>query len=300
MNLSAGDLVAIAIQANLAPSVHNTHPTRWRLEADGRVTVLEDMQRRLPVGDPLGRDAGVSHGAAIEGFALACAELRLAVSVEPLSEAARGGLRPVARLSLMSGRGPDPLATAVPLRRTYRGAFTKARSKAATDALAAEGDIHLVRDVEGISHLAALNDEASLRNFRNGPFRAELLSWMRLSHDDPRWVMDGLNAETMEMSRFAAAAAGVALRLGVFETLDRVGVPSLLVAEAKVARSAEAIALFFARKPNAHLTPDVASIVFGCKLPRSVFPPRRWRYWPMTTKPAKPSDGRLISPTAAG
>jgi nitroreductase len=254
MNLSAGDLAAIALQANLAPSVHNTQPTRWRIEADGRVTVLEDMQRSLPVGDPLGRDSGISHGAAIEGFALACAELGLAVSVEPLLEAAHGGLCPVARLSLISGHGPDSLATAVPLRRTYRGAFTKARSVAATDALAAEGDIHLVRDAEAIAHLAALNDEASLRNFRNGPFRAELLSWMRLSRGDPRWLLDGLNAEAMEMSRFEAAAAGFALRPGVFETLDRVGVASLLVAEAKVVRSAEAIALF--SRPEAECALD--------------------------------------------
>jgi nitroreductase len=244
MNLSADDLAAMVLQANLAPSVHNTQPTRWRSDADGCITVLEEMRRRLPVGDPSGRDADVSHGAAIEGFALACTGRGLGISVEPLDDEPVGGMRPIARLSLIRDYGPDLLAAAVPLRRTYRGRFAGARVPDAIDTLQAEGDIHLIRDAEAIAYLAKLNDEASLRNFRNGPFRAELLSWMRLSRRDPRWSVDGLNAEAMEMSRFEAAAAGFALRPGVFETLDRLGLAGDLVAEAKVVRSAAAIALF--------------------------------------------------------
>ena len=33
MSLTAHDLAALAAEANLAPNVHNTQPTRWRLEA---------------------------------------------------------------------------------------------------------------------------------------------------------------------------------------------------------------------------------------------------------------------------
>ena len=67
---------------------------------------------------------------------------------------------------------------------------------------------------------------------------------MRLSRRDPRWSQDGLNAGAMEMSPFEAAVAGQVLRQGVFEALDRIGVAPGLVAEAKVVRSAEAVALF--------------------------------------------------------
>jgi len=95
-----------------------------------------------------------------------------------------------------------------------------------------------------VARLAQLNDQASLRTFRDGAYRAELLSWMRLSPGHPRWAVDGLNAEAMEMSRFEAAGAGVVLKPGVFETLDRLGVARAFVAEAAVVRSAQAIVLF--------------------------------------------------------
>lgn len=236
------DLAALAAEANLAPSVHNTQPTRWRLAPDGAVEVLEDTTRRLPVGDPLGRDADVSHGCAIEGFALACARRGQSITVEPLS--GEGALRPVARLILGDDPGPDPLQAAVPVRRTYRGAFAKDSAAARLDAIPAADDLTLVGHPTGIGHLAALNDIASLKTFRDAAYRAELVSWMRLSRRHPGWALDGLNAEAMEMSGVEAAGAGFVLRPGVFEALDGLGLARLFVAEAPVVRSAAAIALF--------------------------------------------------------
>lgn len=244
MNLSTADFAALVVEANLAPSVHNTQPTRWRLESDGDVLVLEDTSRCLPIGDPEGRDTGVSHGAAIEGFALACASRGLAVTVNPLQGQADGNLRSIARLRMVAEVGSDPLQSAVSSRRTYRGAFAKADIAAALEALAIEADVHLVRSPDAVARLAELNDEASLRTFRDAAYRAELLSWMRLSRRDARWAVDGLNAEAMEMSTIEAAGAGFVLKAGVFEVFDRVGAASLLVGEAKVVRSASAIALF--------------------------------------------------------
>lgn len=46
------------------------------------------------------------------------------------------------------------------------------------------------------------------------------------------------------MSAIEAAGAGLVLRPGVFEGLDRIGLAGALVAEAAVVRSASAIALF--------------------------------------------------------
>ena len=244
MSLSQEEFARLVTEANLAPSVHNTQPTRWRLELDGSVLVLEDIARRLPVGDPTGRDADVSHGAAIEGFVLGAAACGLAVTVEPLHAEALAGLRPVARLVLKSGAPPDPLRDQVPVRRTFRGAFARTSRAVELAFLHDATDVRIVQSPAGIRQLAELNDVASLRTFRDGAFRAELLSWMRLSPGDPDWSLDGLNAEAMAMSPFEAAAAGFVLRPGVFEGLDRIGAARALVAEAKVVRSSEAIILF--------------------------------------------------------
>ena len=120
MRLTPENFATLVERANLAPSVHNTQLTRWHLNDDGSVLVLEDPTRRLPVADTAGRDAAVSHGAAIEGFALACADGGSIVDIEQLHGAAEGGLLPVARLTLRDGGQADPLSTFVPARRSYR------------------------------------------------------------------------------------------------------------------------------------------------------------------------------------
>ena len=96
----------------------------------------------------------------------------------------------------------------------------------------------------GVAALAALNDSAGLAAYRRADFRAELLSWMRLSRRHPNWDSDGLNADAMAMSPLVAAGAGLVLRPGVFEALDRVGLAGKLTAEAPVVRSAAAVAVF--------------------------------------------------------
>ena len=244
MRLTSDDFPALVETANLAPSVHNTQPTRWRLSADGSVIVLEDTTRRLPVADPTGRDALVSHGAAIEGFSLACGDAGTAVNVEPLDGPAEAGLRPVARLTLSADGAADPLGMHVPARRSHRGVFAKGAAPANMDLLTAGGDVTLVRTPAGVKRLAQLNDQGALRTYRDTAYRGELRQWTRLSRSHPNWALDGLNAEALEMSGFQAAGAGVVLAPRVFEALDRIGVAPLLVAEAAVVRSAYAVALF--------------------------------------------------------
>ncbi len=245
MNLTPEVFAALVETANLAPSVHNTQPTRWRLTPDGGVLVFEDVGRRLLVGDPAGRDAAVSHGAAIEGFCMACAARGHAVNVATLTAPTEAGLRPVARLGFDLDDVPaDPLQALVPVRRTYRGGFSKADAMVEWERLEGADDVRLVRSPDGVARLAGLNDAAGLKTFRDADYRAELLSWMRLSRRHPRWARDGLNAQAMEMSGVEAAGAGLVLRPGVFETLDQVGVAKLFVAEAAVVRSAAAVVLF--------------------------------------------------------
>ncbi|HEY8615478.1 hypothetical protein [Phenylobacterium sp.] len=221
--------------ARFSPNVHNVQPTRWRLEPDGAVSVLDAADRRLPAGDPTGRDALASHGAAVEGFALAASLHGLAVDVDHPPDA-------VARLTVRPGAEPDPLAAFLTTRRTWRGGFRP------TPPPAALAGLMLVTDPGRIAHLARLNDAASLRSFRRRDFRAELLAWMRLSRRHPDWSRDGLNAEAMSMSPLAAAGAAVALRPGVFEALDRLGLGPALAGEAAVVRSACALGVLTAAR----------------------------------------------------
>jgi hypothetical protein len=186
----------------------------------------------------------VSHGAAVEGFSLACAARGWKLATSAPGHTPDRDLRPVAKLTVSGGAPNDPLQALVRTRRTYRGPFLDGTNSPKLDLLAANDDVILVRTSRGIARLAQLNDEASLRTFRDGAYRAELLSWMRLSRRHPRWSLDGLNAEAMEMSSFQAAGAGLVLARGVFETLDLLKLAGLFVAEANVVRSAQAIVLF--------------------------------------------------------
>lgn len=231
-------LRTLVAEASLAPSVHNIQPTRWRPE-DGRVVVTADPARRLPIGDPEGRDVAVSHGCAVEGFRIAAASQGLAVEVAPDGS-------DVAVLTLKGVAEVDPLAAFVRARRTYRGRFEASPSARDACARLAETcpDLVMLQEQEAIADLAALYDDASLRWFRRADYRAELVSWIRLSRRHADWARDGLNAEAMAMSPFEAAGAGFVLGPGVFEALDKVGLARALVAEAPIVRSATAVALF--------------------------------------------------------
>ena len=61
---------AIVAEANLAPSVHNTQPTRWTIDGNALILSL-DKNRLLQVGDPTARDARLSMGAALHGTSIA-------------------------------------------------------------------------------------------------------------------------------------------------------------------------------------------------------------------------------------
>ncbi|MCK9929855.1 nitroreductase family protein [Frankia sp. Mgl5] len=87
--------VEVVTTASLAPSIHNTQPWRWRLAA-GRLTLRPDVERRLAVLDPDGRQLLVSCGAALLHARLAFRVLGFEPVVELLPEATgSGGLEPV-------------------------------------------------------------------------------------------------------------------------------------------------------------------------------------------------------------
>lgn len=239
----------LVAEAALAPSVHNVQPARWRFDPDA-VILFEDTRRRLPAGDPEGRDTAVSLGAATEGLAIALSRHGLALREveEPGLPPPIASVRPLRRFALHAGAQPDPLATAVAQRYSFRGAFAPPTEddRSAARKLAGDGVV-VLSGVAQRSRIGRLYDQAGLHFFRDPAFRAELLSWMRLSRRHPNWAADGLNAQAMAMTGLEAAGAGVALGRRAFPLLDRLGLGGPLTSEA--ARLSNAAAILVLHRP---------------------------------------------------
>lgn len=241
--MTADRLRSFVAAAIASPSVHNVQPARWRIEGEALV-LLEDISRRLTVGDPRGNDTAISLGAAAEGAAIAASAVGLATRIERLSCTEPEVLRPVARLTFAAGATPDPLLAVLETRASWRGGFLppSAQDRAAAQALAGEDRV-IIGDPAQITAIGALYDNASFGIMRGDGFRAELRRWMRLSPRHPDWARDGLNAAAMQLSRIEAAAAGAVLG-PLFSPLAAVGLAPALLAEAKSFANAAAVVLF--------------------------------------------------------
>lgn len=230
----------LVAEASLSPNVHNIQPTLWRMVDANTVALVQSPTRRLPVGDPRGRDAAASHGAAAEGMIIAASArgIGLSLTVPESNE--------VARLGVTGTTAPDPLAPYLKQRRTYRGHFdktAKTQARAAVQALS-RPDIRILSDDTDIARIARLTDQATMRAFRNRAYREELTSWMRLTSRHPDWHRDGLNAKAMNMPTPMALAAGAVLSWPLFEILDALKLAGPLTAEAAATQSAAALIAF--------------------------------------------------------
>lgn len=232
-------------QAALSPSVHNVQPARWRQEGAAAL-LLEDRSVHLSAADPRGEDAAKSLGAACEGMCLAAAARGLNAEVSRLPPG-DGPLRPWARLTFQPADSADPLAAVLEARQSWRGTFAPVTPADRTAALAlAADDVSVLADPRILTDVARLCDAASHGFLRQRPFRAELLSWMRLSPRHPRWATDGLNAEAMRLGWLERHAAGLVMGPG-FALLDRLGIAAPLLAEG--AKTAKAVALLVLHRP---------------------------------------------------
>lgn len=242
------DLLRRLVAASLAsPSVHNVQPARWRIEREGRhgaLVLLEDTTRRLAVGDPRGRDASMSLGAAAEGVAIAATGEGLSTRIERLSGNGKGRLHPIARLTFKARAKPDPLLEVLPDRASWRGAFEPPTLADRNNAAVLAGeDRKIVTETRLIADIAGRYDAASFAIMEDQPFRAELTHWMRLRSRHPDWARDGLNAAAMQLSAIEALAAGAVLG-PLFRPLAAIGLAPALLAEAKGFANAAGVALF--------------------------------------------------------
>lgn len=239
---------ALVAAVRLAPSVHNIQATRWRY-AQGAIEILGDPGRSGPVADPNWRDWRLSHGAALEGLAIALARRGLRISEldlePPRPLPAADGLHVIARAHLARCDETPPLEP-VETRASWRGAFEPidARTRAGLDRLAvARDDLTLITGDAAIADVADLADRAGLFFLRDTQHRMELLAWMRLRSSHADYHRDGLNAEALCLGTVEAWAAGLVLG-PLFSAADRVGIAAPLVAERAKSLTASAFVLF--------------------------------------------------------
>ncbi len=238
------EILSLIKQASLAPSVHNVQPARWRIE-DESLVLFDDLSTHLDAADPQGSDAAMSLGASVEGLALAASQNGMSV-VEENSSLPQAGttLRPIARYGFAAAVGTDPLADYVSKRQSWRGTFETPSQKDRQNARSlVTDDTSVLCDADDVHALAPLVDAASFGFMRNGAFRSELLSWMRLSHRHERWALDGLNASAMHLNAAEAFAAGIIMG-PAFGLLDRLSLAPKLLAETKKTTSAAGLVVF--------------------------------------------------------
>jgi hypothetical protein len=146
--------------AVLAPNPHNRQPWALRLVGDNEALLFCDLDRRLPVTDPLDRQITIGLGCFLELFRLAAAERGLAARITPFPQgepSPRLDARPVAHIALTPGATPDPLFAAAPARRSAKQPFDTTRvpdpaplGAALLDPAgfgAAAGDVAAIRDL---------------------------------------------------------------------------------------------------------------------------------------------------------
>lgn len=232
---------AIVARANLAPSIHNVQPTRWRLRGDV-IEVAVDRTVQLPAADPSGESVGLSCGAAVEATAIALSLFGIDALVTDLWDENNihhwAGHRMGASIKLTQGAVTDPLSDQLEQRFTWRGAFDAAPVRLFGWN---RDDTVMVLDAPTRAWLAGLNDAASLGILRDAAFRQELLGWMRLEENHPRFHVDGLSRAALRMD--PKAAGKVALGFGaMWKVLDTLGRTAKLTAEADLTMTAPVIA----------------------------------------------------------
>ncbi|MDM3974544.1 nitroreductase family protein [Mycobacterium marseillense] len=165
--------------ASRAPSVHNTQPWRWRVDAAG-VHLYADAGRQLPNTDPDGRDLILSCGTALHHCVAAFAAVGWRSKVTRLPDPADPAHLATLELSPHPADFVDiALAAAIPRRRTDRRHYSSwpvpVGDIALMAARAARAGVTLCQ-VEDIDRLHDIVAE-SVRDHLNRDYLAELTEW---------------------------------------------------------------------------------------------------------------------------
>ena len=178
-----------------APSLFNSQPWRWRIDA-GSLELLVDRDRRLTVVDPDGRMLLLSLGCALHHARVAIAAAGWVAEVERVTN---GDV--LARIRLLRRQPADPesqaLYEAMARRRSDRRPFGDepvppeylASVVRATDS--EDVHVHQVR-LDQMPMLAIAVAEAGSAEMADPAYRVELMRWT----NRPEWSGDGVPPET--------------------------------------------------------------------------------------------------------
>lgn len=184
-----------------APSAHNTQP--WMLEyAADRIELHVDPARRLPAGDPTGRDLELGLGAFVEAVLTAAAS-------EGIGLAFDGGAFVPGDVYETRFQAED-IVRRQTSRLPYDGPLTELQLAAARAELRGEERLHALPAPE----LLELFLVADRHVYESPPVVAELRRWLRLSRRDPGYDRDGLTYESLGLSSLEARMLGFVLRPG--------------------------------------------------------------------------------------
>ncbi|BBZ49084.1 NAD(P)H nitroreductase [Mycobacterium heidelbergense] len=175
----AGTLRTVLSLASRAPSVHNTQPWRWRVDA-ASLHLYADEARQLPNTDPDGRDLILSCGAALHHCVVALAAVGWRSKVTRLPNPADPDHLAAIELSSYPADSVDiALAAAIPRRRTDRRYYSSwpvpVGDIALMAARAARNGVTLcqVQDVDQLHKIVA----QSVWDHLNRDYLAELTAW---------------------------------------------------------------------------------------------------------------------------
>ncbi|WP_462322876.1 Acg family FMN-binding oxidoreductase [Halochromatium sp.] len=197
----AEQLIPFAVRA---PSGHNTQPWQFSVGQD-RIRIFPDLSRRLPVVDPDDHALFISLGCALENLIIAASHQGLVASVEyfPADEA-----EACVRVRLSAAQGADEnvdaLFRAIPERQTNRRDYDGRSIKQSDRARILEANLRDAVELRAFSvgdpdiePIIDLVREASIIQFNDPAFVAELLSWIRFSRPEVSARQDGLVGEAM-------------------------------------------------------------------------------------------------------
>lgn len=237
-------------EANLAPSLYNTQPARWRFSPDGTVLVYEDLSRRLQVADPTGRLARMAVGAAFEGLNIALSKTGLSLHVLHLAPPGKEpdgdnpSLRLVASALITQGAVRDVLGAYVYERHTFRGEFEPVNPEA-REALAGLmchlGDVVAIVESADIADIAQRYQHCRAELKLRMGYQAEFYRWMSWTQREAQRRHDGLNIRDMAPARLPRVTKPVLLRTLARMTLESLGVEPAMYNETRSIASASAI-----------------------------------------------------------
>jgi hypothetical protein len=106
--------------ALLAPNPHNLQPWLVELIGEDGIRLHHDKARRLPATDPLDRQITIGMGCFLEQLSLAAGTSGFGTQIDLYPDGEAG---PIAEIRLSDGAQVDPLAAAIPQRRTCKEPF---------------------------------------------------------------------------------------------------------------------------------------------------------------------------------